>query len=519
MKIGIDLDNTIINYKNAFRIGARKLNYLIEDEITTKNLIKSKLIQQENGQYKWERLQGMVYGEWIAEAKLYPGFLRFLKRALIRGSKIYIVSHKTEYGHNSNNKISLRKSAVNFLTSHGVNTSNNSKLEIYFLNSKEEKINKINELNLKVFIDDLPEILLNKNLEKKVEKILFDPEVFQRLEEIRCANNWDDISQYLFDEFSETEIIEFAQKNYNSRISYVKKINSGKNAKTFLVSEENNQKTVLKFYPADDSHNRLKSESESLKFLKNNGFENIPEFITSSERYELGIYSLLVGDKSQDNDLLMLEMIKFVSNLEHLSHGINLKRFTRASAACYNIEDTKIQILDRFRKINFCSTSEIEKFLWVIQKSINFELERLESRINANKSYQFKHKLFLSPSDFGKHNVLTTENGKVSFLDFEYFGLDDPAKFICDVALHPGSNWGGRRKKKWFDAMSGIFSKEVLERTSLLLPLYTLNWVLIMLNGYVKNRIFYPAGTKISSRQLGKATQFFRNNYLLPKPQ
>src|SRR5262249_2973278 len=45
----------------------------------------------------------------------------------------------------------------------------------------------------------------------------------------------------------------------------------------------------------------------------------------------------------------------------------------------------------------------------------------------------------LSPSDFGFHNALRTESGRLRFLDFEYAGWDDLAKtvadFFCQVAV------------------------------------------------------------------------------------
>ena len=41
-----------------------------------------------------------------------------------------------------------------------------------------------------------------------------------------------------------------------------------------------------------------------------------------------------------------------------------------------------------------------------------------------------------SPSDFGFHNALLKDNGKLCFLDFEYFGRDDPVKLMADFIWH-----------------------------------------------------------------------------------
>ena len=45
----------------------------------------------------------------------------------------------------------------------------------------------------------------------------------------------------------------------------------------------------------------------------------------------------------------------------------------------------------------------------------------------------------LSPSDFGFHNALRRPDGTIVFVDFEYFGWDDPAKMMADAMLHPGN--------------------------------------------------------------------------------
>ena len=46
----------------------------------------------------------------------------------------------------------------------------------------------------------------------------------------------------------------------------------------------------------------------------------------------------------------------------------------------------------------------------------------------------------LSPSDFGLHNALRTKDGQLRFIDFEYFGWDDPVKLVSDTAIQPGSS-------------------------------------------------------------------------------
>ena len=55
----------------------------------------------------------------------------------------------------------------------------------------------------------------------------------------------------------------------------------------------------------------------------------------------------------------------------------------------------------------------------------------------------------LSPSDFGFHNALLRGGQEWVFLDFEYFGWDDPAKTVSDFLLHPGMELTDVHKKRF----------------------------------------------------------------------
>ena len=61
------------------------------------------------------QLQGKVYGKYMHKAEVFDGLKKFLAVAKIRKSKIYIVSHKTKYGHFDNDKIPLRIEAMKWL--------------------------------------------------------------------------------------------------------------------------------------------------------------------------------------------------------------------------------------------------------------------------------------------------------------------------------------------------------------------------------------------------------------------
>jgi hypothetical protein len=91
----------------------------------------------------------------------------------------------------------------------------------------------------------------------------------------------------------------------------------------------------------------------------------------------------------------------------------------------------------------------------------------------------------LSPSDFGFHNALKAD-GKVFFLDFEYFGWDDPAKLLADFLLHPGMALDpGLRERFARGLLDQIPVPGLGERARLAYPLFGIKWCAILLNEFL----------------------------------
>jgi hypothetical protein len=120
----------------------------------------------------------------------------------------------------------------------------------------------------------------------------------------------------------------------------------------------------------------------------------------------------------------------------------------------------------------------------------------------------------LSPSDFGLHNALRRPDGRFAFVDFEYFGWDDPVKLVADFILHPGMTLPSSLIARFRRGARRLFASDpdFAQRLALLEPLIALRWGLILLNEFLAEgwqaRAF--AGTALSqseakARQLAKA--------------
>ena len=114
MRIGIDFDNTIANYDSVFWRIAVKYRLIKKDWHGNKELLRKKIIKDKNEE-AWKKLQGLVYGKYMHLAELSPGFTNFLLKSRLLGTKIFIVSHKTIYGHYDINKVPLRQVASKWI--------------------------------------------------------------------------------------------------------------------------------------------------------------------------------------------------------------------------------------------------------------------------------------------------------------------------------------------------------------------------------------------------------------------
>ena len=99
MRIGLDFDNTLVCYDHIFALESNRLGIMPADWSGSKQELKDELLSHPDGERLWQTLQGRVYGPGMKQAVMYPGVAHFLMRSRLRGDDLFIVSHKTEFGH------------------------------------------------------------------------------------------------------------------------------------------------------------------------------------------------------------------------------------------------------------------------------------------------------------------------------------------------------------------------------------------------------------------------------------
>ena len=141
-----------------------------------KTELRDHLRCQPDGEKVWMKLQGLVYGKYMHGAEMMPGIANFLLSGKVRDYKFFIVSHKTEYGHYDLEKISLRDEALKWMQAkHFFDPEyfGLQKEDVFFAETRAEKVKIIDYLKCDWFIDDLPEVFAEAVHAEVRKQVLF----------------------------------------------------------------------------------------------------------------------------------------------------------------------------------------------------------------------------------------------------------------------------------------------------------------------------------------------------------
>ncbi len=317
----------------------------------------------------------------------------------------------------------------------------------------------------------------------------------------------------------------------------IDRIGGGKNSQVYHLTCENNASTVefavKRYYQhQSDQRDRLGVEFSALKFLWDHGVRCIPQPVISSPGDGFAVYEYIDGIKKSADEITNKDIdnaVFFLTDLRKLSDESESLNFKPASEACFSIDDVIDNVRKRFHKLVCVKESGLvyddlhlfleheflnaftEIALWCERHAKDYGISVIDDIPQEQKT--------LSPSDFGFHNALW-RNGEIVFLDFEYFGWDDPAKMIVDFILHPAfpMQIQAEQKTRFTSTIIDHFSQHLnlKQRVEIVYPLFGLKWIMIILNEFLpadlKRRQFAQQNLidkeKIQMEQLEKARQW-----------
>jgi hypothetical protein len=201
-RIGLDFDNTMICYDNVFLSAAKERGVVPIKFVGSKQQIRDTIRLRPDGEADWQKLQGYVYGRGLGRAEAFEGLGMFLKRARGAGDAIVVISHKTEFGHMDPERVNLRQAALSWMRAEGLFGDERSKGlvgDVFFEDTRAEKLRRIASTRCDIFVDDLEEVLADPDFPPGVERILFSHRPSGAIAAPhRVCPNWTSVEETLF---------------------------------------------------------------------------------------------------------------------------------------------------------------------------------------------------------------------------------------------------------------------------------------------------------------------------------
>ena len=280
----------------------------------------------------------------------------------------------------------------------------------------------------------------------------------------------------------------------------VRRLSQGGNNVTLLV-ETARSGYVAKHYPnmPEDGRDRLLAETVGLGFLNAAGFSAVPMLVGSDAIARVVVMSECGVPASRAVMKDDIEAcVAFMQSLHGARKFVGAETILPAAEASSAPNDVVNQIVARRRRFDEVSAGhpELCQFLHdAFDPALNAYRRESDAAL-AVAGIGPKDRLpqrwqTLSPSDFGLHNAVRGGDGCLTFIDFEYFGWDDPVRMVSDFLLHPGHHLDGDAKRQFMDGCHAIFGSDpnFSHRLGALYYLTGLRWCMILLNKSLPQRM------------------------------
>jgi hypothetical protein len=234
------------------------------------------------------------------------------------------------------------------------------------------------------------------------------------------------------------------------RARALSRLDGGKNNQVYRVETEAGDPVVLKHYFSDprDPRDRLAAEWGFLRHTWACGVRAVPEPLANDAAARAGLYGFVPGRKLRASEVKQ----------EHIDAAIDFvlavnaaprtpEALAPASEACFSLADHIATVERRLARLSALDPDapHAKQAQHLVTQTLNPAWNAVKARLISEAQaagLDMGHTLrpdecCLSPSDFGFHNALMDGNGRVSFLDFEYAGRDDPAKLVSDFFCQP----------------------------------------------------------------------------------
>ncbi len=292
------------------------------------------------------------------------------------------------------------------------------------------------------------------------------------------------------------------KKELNFSLENYTEIKAGGNNKLFCLSS-GSSKLLLKVYNAHDDRQRLKREFQALSFLYKERFECIPGAFLKNDSLNYAIYSYENGKSKNAKDVTrndLDQMVDFIVTLQGIKPVDVTEEFLPGVMACFSFQDYLNNIQIRLEK--FKAHSQNNGLPDMVKQLLQSDYVKVISDLVSDVMKKYTEKEIeeqiplderrLSPVDFGPHNTIFGDDGSLVFVDFEYFGWDDPNRLVGDFLNHDQIKGISEEDKKYFlkkYLRYSTLSEYILNRLDTITKLIAIEWVTTYLSSLTKEKI------------------------------
>lgn len=309
----------------------------------------------------------------------------------------------------------------------------------------------------------------------------------------------------------------------------------GGNNRVFVV-HAGGERFVAKSYFRNpgDTRDRLAAEYAFLEHAARCGIATVPRPLRRDDARGLALYTFVEGRRIEAAEVGARHAdaaADFFLALNAPASRAAAASLPAASEACFSIPDQLALVEARVARLErIDGTAPVDEdaraFAGQLREAWGRIRDGVRQAVDGDAAARLREPLdpasrCVSPSDFGFHNALQRPDGSICFLDFEYAGLDDPAKMAGDFFAHPALPVPASLKDRFIERTMAFAPDPaaLAARTRLLEPMFRLKWCCIMLNEFLpeaaRRRRFADPGADSEARrriQLDKARRH------LPRP-
>lgn len=296
----------------------------------------------------------------------------------------------------------------------------------------------------------------------------------------------------------ELAIREVLARELKKEVLTFQQLKGGRNSRVFRVDCSDGSAVAVKaYFQSDrDRRDRMGCEFGALRFLKAAGVTQVATPLTADSERRVAVYEFVDGqalDAPKIGGAEIDQAVAFLRKLKNIAGAGGAEHFPAASEACFSIRAILESVDGRFDVLQQASKEEPKLADFLQKEYAPFRVRAEEwcrafcqdNGVDPQTEIPVAART-LSPSDFGFHNALALADGRLVFLDFEYFGWDDPAKTVADFLLHPGMQLSRELKQRFFAGMISAFDgvPSLERRARAVYPLFGLKWCAILLNEF-----------------------------------